>query len=342
MRPAGPLLNKKQLSSFTRLENPVMKTNITWIKAILVFAGLFNIGWGIIAVFLQPFFFHLVDMPGPHEATIWRSSGILAAVMGLGYLITSSNPFRYWPIVLMGLLTKVLMPLSLYAGFLAGELTSEVFRMAILNHVIWWLPFGAVLWRIYRQPYLEDRDLIEYVSGDAESSMEMYMTSYGRSVYDASYDKPVLLVFLRHFGCTFCREALHDLAHMRDAISGMGTRVVLVHMVGEDEAALELERYDLNGIEHVSDPESLLYKAFRLRRGNLLQLFGPRTIIRGLTAGLFGGHGLGSAMGDIYQMPGIFLVYKGRIMKRYYHATASDIPPYLELSACTACYEMSE
>jgi peroxiredoxin len=316
-----------------------MRTNITWIKAILVMAGIFNIGWGVITIFFQPFYFNLIEMKGNHLTSIWISSGIMAMVMGIGYLIASTNAFRYWPIVLMGMLIKIFMPVSILVGHELGEVSSEVFRVALTNHLIWWLPFGAILYRVYRQPYMDDSDMIHFAAEDWESSLEMYHTSKNRTIIEASRDQPVMLVFLRHFGCTFCRESLFMISEQIKDIESMGTSVMLVHMVSEDDAGEQLEQFGLEHLEHVSDPESLLYKAFRLRRGNLWQLFGPKILWRGLYAGFIRKHGLGDIAGDPFQMPGIFLIYDGKIRKQFFHHTAADVPPYLELADCSACYD---
>ncbi|MFN8816592.1 MAG: hypothetical protein ACK5ZV_07645, partial [bacterium] len=45
---------------------------------------------------------------------------------------------------------------------------------------------------------------------DARTALRGAMTSGGQSVAELSMRSPVLMVFLRHFGCTFCREALAD------------------------------------------------------------------------------------------------------------------------------------
>ena len=45
-----------------------------------------------------------------------------------------------------------------------------------------------------------------------------------------------MLVFLRHFGCTFCRETLADVARHRDAIAATGAQVAFVHMSRPAEA----------------------------------------------------------------------------------------------------------
>ena len=41
------------------------------------------------------------------------------------------------------------------------------------------------------------------------------ITRGGINILRLSHQQPVMLVFLRHFGCTFCREAMRDLGRIR-------------------------------------------------------------------------------------------------------------------------------
>ena len=87
-------------------------------------------------------------------------------------------------------------------------------------------------------------------------------------------ERPSLFVFLRHFGCTFCREAVSDLVRMRPAIEERA-RLVVVHMGSPSEGTTFLTERGLPGVDHVSDPKARLYEAFGLERGTASQLFGP-------------------------------------------------------------------
>ncbi len=169
-----------------------------------------------------------------------------------------------------------------------------------------------------------------------DQAMEHALTQHGRSLAALSRERPALVVFLRHSGCTFCREALADLAKRRSAIEGGprgGAQIVLVHMGDDASAAKFFGEYALGDVARISDPERTLYRAFELRRGSFLQLFGPRVIVRGLAAAIRGGHGVGRVQGDPFQMPGAFLVQNGRIVSAFRHAAASDRPEY-ESIAC--------
>ncbi len=166
--------------------------------------------------------------------------------------------------------------------------------------------------------------------------LEKMMANTGEHLRDMSHEKPVMLVFLRHFGCTFCREALADIAKRRDDIEATGTRIVFVHMASDELAERYFNRYNLEGVTHISDPKCNYYQAFGLVKGNLTQLFGLQTFIRGFESSVFEGHGLGPLLGDGFQMPGIFVIQDGEIKESFIHKLASDRPNYIELAKCCA------
>ena len=168
-----------------------------------------------------------------------------------------------------------------------------------------------------------------------EASLALMRTQRGESVEAISMRQPVLLVFLRHFGCTFCREAMADLAARRAEFERCGIRLVLVHMSPRDVADKWFGKYDLAGVDHVGDVTCAYYEAFGLSKGNFHQLFGLHAWIRGFDAGLVQGHWVGTQqLGDGFQMPGVFSIDRGRIAERFIHKLASDRPDYWGLLAC--------
>ena len=159
-------------------------------------------------------------------------------------------------------------------------------------------------------------------------------TNKGISLQELSEHGKVMLVFLRHFGCTFCREAMADLNDRRADIENHDTTIVLVHQVGEAYARQILEIYGLDDLHRVSDPNLELYHAFELERGSWRQMFGLRVWLRGFVAGILKGHLVGPEQGDGWQMPGVFMVHRNKIIKRFKHQYASDRPDYVQLAAC--------
>lgn len=294
-------------------------------------AGIYNILWGAAVIVAPNLLFNLLDADPPRYPQLWQCVGMIVGVYGVGYWIAARDPFRHWPIILVGLLGKVFGPI----GFVFSILTSDfpaAFAWTILpNDLIWWIPFGVILYRAFEHHAAGPEPAA--LPASLEDAMAGYETTSGRSLLERSRDQPLLVVFLRHLGCTFCREALADIADRRERLVDEGVGVVLVHMASEDEAAEFFRGYGLGAAERVSDPERVLYRAFGLQRGRFLQLFGPRVAARGLRATIEG-HRVGKLVGDGFQMPGVFLVRNGRIEKAFRHATAGDRPDYDELATC--------
>ena len=168
-------------------------------------------------------------------------------------------------------------------------------------------------------------------------SLRSMRTHGGETIAALSERQPVLLVFLRHFGCTFCREAMADLAARREEFEACGIRLVLVHMTEPSVAEKWFERYRLTGVDHVADQTCEYYGVFELTKGNFHQLFGLHAWIRGFDAGVVQGHWVGTQqLGDGFQMPGVFSIHKGRVAERFVHKLASDRPDYWSLLECCA------
>lgn len=167
-----------------------------------------------------------------------------------------------------------------------------------------------------------------------DSCLKEMSTNAGNSLTKLSFQKPILLVFLRHFGCTFCREAMAEISKKRADIEAQGAQIIFVHMANNEIAERYFNRYELSGVEHISDPKCRYYAGFGLTKGNFNQLFGLQSFMRGFTAGVIKGHGIGSQLGDGFQMPGVFVIQAGKIMESFIHKLSSDRPDYEKLAKC--------
>jgi len=165
----------------------------------------------------------------------------------------------------------------------------------------------------------------------APDILKAMTTNTGQSLWDISSVKPTLLVFLRHFGCTFCREALSDLAQKRKTFSEKGFELVLVHMSDQETANKYFNKYNLSGVIHIEDPECKFYAVFGLVKGTFQQLFGWSSWIRGFQSTVLEGHGIGPLLGDGFQMPGVFVLKNGELAGSFVHEVASDRPDYESL-----------
>ena len=309
-----------------------------WMSLVLRLAGVYNLLWGAYAVLFPDHFWALVGMPSPNYPFLWQCIGMIVGVYGIGYWFAAADIPRHWPIILVGFLGKIFGPLGfVQAHFIDGVVPLRFGVTLLTNDLIWWVPFARMLRHAYvvnesrRRAALTDHAPAEPV--DAAGALRATRTSGGVTLEEWSRRGPVLLVFLRHLGCTFCRETLADLREQRARIEADGTRIVLVHMNPPEVAAKFFAGYGLGDLEHVSDPEKRLYRAMELARGSIGQLFGPRLWVRGVGAGLLRRHFVGGLAGDGLQMPGAFVLRDGRVVRAFRHADASDRPDYCALAA---------
>jgi len=106
---------------------------------------------------------------------------------------------------------------------------------------------------------------------------------------------PVLLVFLRHFGCSFCRQAISDVADLKGVLDKRWVRPVFVHLGTPERAKPFFDYSGIGDVERVSDPEAAVYQLplFALPRMHpALTLFQLLVWMGWLKGALFK-HGLG-------------------------------------------------
>jgi len=159
--------------------------------------------------------------------------------------------------------------------------------------------------------------------------LQMMQTNKGEDIHSISQSQPVLLVFLRHFGCVFCKEALDDLSKMVDKFDLKKVKLVLVHMAEPALADQYFKNYKLSNASRVSDPDLNFYTRFGLLKANFSQLYGLSSWMRGFSLQQKGFKSeLAKQLGDHTQMPGIFTIRNGVVVDAYIHKKASEQPDY--------------
>ena len=302
-----------------------------WMKRVLIAAGLYNLIWGLLAVFLPEMMLRLLGITAaPVVTQFWQCIGMIVGVYGVGYIIASRDPFRHWVITFVGLLGKVFGPIGFVAAATDGSLPVTMGWTILTNDLIWWVPFAMILWGAVRFRHTLGS---AYEMPEADAPLHDLKANTGERLDDLANSAPQLVLFLRHAGCTFCREALSDLSQQRKRIEESGWGIVIVHLGRESEEDKRFfQQYGLDDLPRFSDPACRLYRQFGLDLGGFSQLFGLRVWLRGLIAGVLNGHGIGAARGNSFQMPGVYLYHRGQILGGYRHNTASDRPDYLALA----------
>ena len=114
-------------------------------------------------------------------------------------------------------------------------------------------------------------------------------TESGRTLLQLVDESPVLLVFLRHFGCAFCRQAIDDVSKVRTDLTRLGVQAAFVHLGSPERAKPYFDYYNLSDVERVSNPDGSLYSdpVFALARVSVWQLFRPTVWIGWLRGAIF-------------------------------------------------------
>ena len=165
-------------------------------------------------------------------------------------------------------------------------------------------------------------------------SLREFHTETGRSLLDLVDESPVLLVFLRHFACAFCAQALDRVSKVRSQIEAKGVRPVFAHLGTPERAKPYFDYYNLSDVERISNPEATLYQLpdFALSRTNpFLHSFNP-TVWKGWLSGALFKYGIGMIKEDADQMPGVFFLKDRKIVRAFRHRTIADEPDYLKLT----------
>ena len=157
-------------------------------------------------------------------------------------------------------------------------------------------------------------------------------TNNGNSILELSNRKKVLLVFLRHFGCNFCKETLRELERSKVELNSFESEIVIVHQSSREHAQKVLEIYGLSDLEHVSDPSRIVYKAFGLGKHSYFEIFRPRVLWNTLRS-IIRGHIPGKINGDPLQLPGIFVLENSQLIDSFSYSSIADRPPILKLAS---------
>ncbi len=104
-------------------------------------AAVYNAGFGAWAALGPGAFFDLFRMEPPRYPEVWQCLGMVIGLYGLLYAHAARRLESARPILLVGLLGKILGPIG---WFLSG-LPVRTLPLVVFNDVVWWLPFALFL-----------------------------------------------------------------------------------------------------------------------------------------------------------------------------------------------------
>ena len=93
-----------------------MSQSPKWTKVVLYSAGIYNIIWGTAVVLFPMQLFFLANMAPPKYPELLQCIGMMISVFGLAYIAAAHDPLKHWPIVLAGLIGRILGPIGFVHG----------------------------------------------------------------------------------------------------------------------------------------------------------------------------------------------------------------------------------
>jgi hypothetical protein len=147
------------------------------------------------------------------------------------------------------------------------------------------------------------------------------------SLRDQLGDRPVLLIFLRFFGCIFCRETISDLRALSEEQPDF-PKVVFVSEAGKIEAQAFVRRYWPAAVT-ICDPEGALYAAFGVGK-SVLKNFSPRVFLAVRRASSKGNE-QGPTDGNVFRLPGAFLLHGGDVIWSHDFRHSGERPDFEHL-----------
>lgn len=192
-----------------------------WESRWLWAAGIYNLAWGAVAIARPHLLFDLSGAERINYPEIWQCVGMIVGVYGIGYLIAAGDPRTHWPIVLVGLLGKVLGPVGFLVALFRGTFP-PLFGLTILtNDLLWWIPFAMILW-----------DAAKHQGGDRSTAPARCSHYVKESRINASPEE----VFRFHESRDALRQLIPPWENMKPAESAaslqVGSRVVLHGRIG--------------------------------------------------------------------------------------------------------------
>jgi hypothetical protein len=120
-------------------------------------------------------------------------------------------------------------------------------------------------------------------------------------------DRPAAIVWLRHYGCIFCREQAAELRTISAEAEKLGNLAIV--STGSVDHGRDFAQDQGKGLRSLVDSQRSTYKVLSFKRGGMSSL-DPRVYLRGIQAATKG-FMQGRTRGDAMQQGGVLVVAAG-------------------------------
>jgi hypothetical protein len=117
-------------------------------RVVMRLAALYNASYALLLLLFPQPVFNWLYMPHTPDVMV-RCIGMMVGVYAVGYWISASNPLRWWPLVMVGIVGKGLGPIGFFVSVYTGELPWQAGWMNLTSDVIWLPLFIIIVRRAY-------------------------------------------------------------------------------------------------------------------------------------------------------------------------------------------------
>ncbi len=149
-------------------------------------------------------------------------------------------------------------------------------------------------------------------------------------MYDLWKNQIAIFIFLRHFGCIFCRKHAVEIWSKREQYEKGGAKIYFVGNGARFMIKSFKEDLGIQDAPVYTDPSLVSFRASGFKRGFLAAL-GPRAVANAIKA-VAEGHAQGGMyqkdQGDLWQLGGILVVKpEGKVGYHFISSAAGDYSP---------------
>lgn len=127
--------------------------------------------------------------------------------------------------------------------------------------------------------------------------------------------QPLLIFFMRHFGCAACREHLFQIRNAYPTLQAHGAAVIAISQHDPDLTARYTQTYQVP-FSILADPTRQVYQAFGVVEGTYWETSGPHVVAHQIKLSLQGNvMGLPRSVSASKQLGGTFVVDTGGVIQ---------------------------
>ncbi len=118
-----------------------------WMRGILLLASVYGLVWGLFMYNFPEAFFQWITESGNGSARsiLYASAGNL--VFSLLCFISALYPKKYWYLIIIGLISKIIDPIWFYFEIVNQQVNKKFLFYVLMNDIAWVIPLGIITFR---------------------------------------------------------------------------------------------------------------------------------------------------------------------------------------------------